>query len=325
MSKHLLRVGLVLSAFLVVCVLVGVGAMFFAELPPAPEHARVAPVFRAPPPAFSMCWVEFSRSEVWGELGAAGFVEAPRWQNTASGLLIRHPKGSLLIDAGYSSHALEELSEVPGLRRLFSSTALDGITWRISAPEALQRVGVTPETLRWLLPSHGHLDHLGGAVDLPGVGVLLTEAERAALSDHRVVVPAHGRAIQDRVAPIVFEAKPYETFDESLDFFGDGSVVIVPLSGHTPGSVGVFVNLGPTKRLLHVGDTVNLEESITRRVPKSALLRWFTDSDQDAASLQVARLSQLHELVPELQIVPAHDRSVYERFFGGEPGCINAE
>src|SRR5205814_6513583 len=71
-----------------------------------------------------------------------------------------------------------------------------------------------------------------------------------------------------------FEPTPYETFDESTDLYGDGSVVVVPLRGHTPGSVGIFLNLSPT--LFYVGDAVDEERGFEERVGKSLILR---DSD----------------------------------------------
>ncbi|PYU86774.1 MAG: hypothetical protein DMG51_04555 [Acidobacteria bacterium] len=120
-----------------------------------------------------------------------------------------------------------------------------------------------------------------------------------------------------------FEPTPYVTFDESTDLYGDGSVVVVPLRGHTPGSVGIFLNLSPTLRLFYVGDAVDEERGFEERVGKSLLLR---DSDNDAplANQIVGQLSELHEKVPELAIVPAHGRSAYKKFFPSGPlSCVS--
>ena len=106
--------------------------------------------------------------------------------------------------------------------------------------------------------------------------------------------------------------------------FGDGVIVVTKIPGHTPGSIATFVNLSPTKRLVHVGDTVNLTESIERRLPKSSIMQFFTDSDAHSAGVSVAKLTQLHELAPELHFLPAHDREAWEKFFGGAPGCVSA-
>ena len=50
------------------------------------------------------------------------------------------------------------------------------------------------------------------------------------------MIAAHTQKFPLADAPTLqFEAKPYETFDESADLYKDGSVVLVPLRGHTPG------------------------------------------------------------------------------------------
>jgi len=181
------------------------------------------------------------------------------------------------------------------------------------------------EGLRWFIPSHMHQDHMGGMVELTKVPVLLPaeELERIRARDPHVV-PEHAKAVEGRMTAMAFEPMPYETFDESFDVFGDGVIVVTKIPGHTPGSIATFVNLSSTKRLVHVGDTVNLAESIERRLPKSTIMQLFTDMDRQGAGASVARLTQLHELAPELHFLPAHDRDAWEKFFGGAPGCVSA-
>jgi N-acyl homoserine lactone hydrolase len=55
-----------------------------------------------------VCWVEFSTNEKSGGYGLAGRSDRDRWPITYSGLLVRHPQGDLLIDAGNSLHFDEE-------------------------------------------------------------------------------------------------------------------------------------------------------------------------------------------------------------------------
>jgi len=54
-------------------------------------------------------------------------------------------------------------------------------------------------------------------------------------------------------------------------------------------------------------------------------MQFFTGRDSEAAGASVARLTQLHELAPELHFQPAHDRDAWEKFFGGAPGCVSAK
>ena len=304
----------------------GAVKLLTAELPPAPAHARAAPSLESLPPV-EVCWLELSRSDVWGQLGTSGLTRTATWRNTASGLLVRHPQGDVLIDAGYSPNVHEEVKQRPPLARFFNESALRGTRDWLSLSAALQKVGASPEGLKWFIPSHAHLDHLGGMVELRQVPVLLPAEEQALIQAWRTrkeVFPEHARAVEGRMTAMAFQPKPYENFDESFDVFGDGVVVVTRIPGHTPGSIATFVNLSPTRRLVHVGDTVNLTESVERRLPKSVLLRFFTDTDADEADTAVARLSQLHELAPELHFLPAHDRDAWEKFFGSAQGCVRA-
>ncbi|MFP2926687.1 MBL fold metallo-hydrolase [Pyxidicoccus sp. 3LG] len=326
MAKVKIRWGRILGLLGVVALVAGGVKLLTAELPPAPPHARVAPDLTALPPV-EVCWLELSRSDVWGQLGTAGLTRTKTWKNTASALLVRHPQGDVLIDAGYSPNVHEEVERRPPLQRFFNGMALRGTRDRSTLAAALQKVGATPEGLKWFIPSHAHLDHLGGMVELRQVPVLVSPEEEQLIRDWRnqkEVYPEHAQAVEGRMTAMTFQPKPYENFDESFDVFGDGVVVVTRIPGHTPGSIATFVNLSPSRRLVHVGDTVSLTESVERRLPKSTVLQFFTDTDADAAGVAVSRLAQLHEQAPELHFLPAHDRDAWEKFFGGAPGCVKA-
>jgi glyoxylase-like metal-dependent hydrolase (beta-lactamase superfamily II) len=195
----------------------------------------------------------------------------------------------------------------------------------------LRRVGEDPAKLRWAILSHAHLDHAGGLMDLPPLPVLLTREELQFAADPSVqakgyVIAAHTQKFPPVAAPTLrFEPAPYETFDESADLYRDGSVVVVPLRGHTPGSVGIFVNLSRTRRLFYVGDAVDDERGFEERAGKSLILQ-DSDNDMALANQIVGRLSELHEKAPGLAILPAHGRSAYKKFFPGGPlSCISGQ
>jgi hypothetical protein len=93
------RWGRVVGALLVLALVAGGVKMLTAEVPPAPPHARVAPRLEALPPV-KVCWVEFARGDYWGQMATAGLTRTGTWRSTVSGLLVRHPQGDVLIDAG---------------------------------------------------------------------------------------------------------------------------------------------------------------------------------------------------------------------------------
>jgi glyoxylase-like metal-dependent hydrolase (beta-lactamase superfamily II) len=277
-------------------------------------------------PAIELCWAEYARNEAWGQVATAGVTNVPTWDVTASGLVVRHPRGDLVVDVGNSSHFTEEIAEYGGYDHFFLANLPGSNRVVQTAPEALRARGVDPAVMFGVVLSHGHVDHAGGVVDLPGVPVYAAAEERAFIegtltkrTEH--VVPAQARAMAGRMHDLVFEKEPYETFDESADVFGDGTVVVVKLFGHTPGSVGTFVNLSPGVRVFHVGDSVNVVEAVERRLTKSVVM-WSTDNDHARADAAVAEIARLHEAAPEIQILPAHDRPAWKRIFGAEPRCI---
>jgi glyoxylase-like metal-dependent hydrolase (beta-lactamase superfamily II) len=311
---------------LLAIVLVSLGVFVVRDQP----IARAAPHAVATPAPVTAsvraCWVEFARNEAPGLAGTAGFTRAHEWNVTVAGLLVRHPKGDVVIDVGNSSAFAQEIEGYGPLDHAWLM-ALPGSNRRVAlAPDALRAAGADPDHLTAII-THMHPDHAGGLVDLPNTRVLLPREELAFAesheSDHDIhVVAAEGRALAGRTDAIAFEPRPYETFDESADIFGDGSVVVVKLFGHTPGSVGVFVNVSPTKRYFHVGDAVNLVEAVERRVTKSFVMT-STDVDRAAADRTVARIAQLHEAAPEIAILPAHDRAAWTRSFGQPNGCAS--
>jgi glyoxylase-like metal-dependent hydrolase (beta-lactamase superfamily II) len=320
-----IRVWLRRALILLVVLAIAAGAAFYVlyfqrdTLPAAPPHARVAPSF-APVRGLAACWVETGNM-------FTGFSFAM----TAGSILVKHPAGDLLIDTGNSTHFDDEVANYPFALRLKLRNLAGQLTPEVALPELLRLVSAEPTKLRWVILSHAHLDHAGGLMDLPRVPVLLTAEELRFAYDPRVqakgyVVPAHTSRFPPLDAPTLkFEPRPYETFDESADLYGDGSVVVVPLRGHTPGSVGIFVNLDPRRRLFYVGDAVDEERGFEERVGKSLLLR-DSDNDPRLANEIVAKLNQLHKLAPELAIIPAHGRSAYLKFFpGGSPSCVSAE
>jgi N-acyl homoserine lactone hydrolase len=290
-----------------------------SPLPEVPPHERVATSFSSLP-GLAACWVE--SGETFGNFS---------FGSTAGSVLIRHPAGDLLIDTGSSSHFNEEVRGYPFRTWLKLRSLAGQLTPKIPLPELLRRVGEDPAKLRWAILSHAHLDHAGGLMDLPPVPVLLTSEELQFAADPRVqakgfVTAAHTQRFPPTNAPTLqFAPRPYEIFDESADLYRDGSVVVVPLRGHTPGSVGIFANLAPGRRLFYVGDAVDDERGFEERVGKSLILQ-DSDDDMALANQVVGRLNELHEKVPELAIIPAHGRSAYKKFFPGGPmSCVSGQ
>lgn len=234
-------------------------------------------------------------------------------------VLVEHPQGRFLFDTGLGAQVAEQFrDEMPvWARPLFAYEHPN------PAVAQLKDAGLaTPERI---FLSHAHWDHASGLVDFADAEVWVPEAERlqAASGQPPAFLPSQLHSPTTKWHPFQFTSGPYAGFDSSLDLFGDGSAVLLPLPGHTPGSTGLLLSLANGQRYFFVGDTVWNHLGVDGPSPKFSIASRIVDGDREAVWQQVLRIRALRDANPGLVIVPAHDSSVHEtlgyfpRFVGG--------
>jgi glyoxylase-like metal-dependent hydrolase (beta-lactamase superfamily II) len=234
-----------------------------------------------------------------------------RRQFAATAVLVRHPKGDVLIDAGFGAQAEEHIRMLPSFRR--SPHSLGS-----TVSEQLDAAGYDRDQLLGVILTHSHWDHVSG-LDSLDVPVLVTGDELGYADHNRADRVFERVAAGHQVRQYGFDGPPHLGFPVSHDLHGDGSVVIVPAPGHTTGSVVVLVTLGPDQRFAFVGDLAWQLDGIARGVQRPLLMRMLADSD----SAQIRRdLDRVIALAPHLRVVPAHDTRAYDGIplLAPEPG-----
>src|SRR5688500_3560671 len=128
--------------------------------------------------------------------------------------------------------------------------------------EQLAKIGVTPAQVSMIGISHYHLDHIGQAADFPQAKLLIGKG------DFDVLGRAGHEARAKFFSPWLQANANVEKVSGDHDVFGDGSVVMLDLPGHTPGHHGLLVQLPKRGAVLLSGDVVHLRENLaSARVP----------------------------------------------------------
>lgn len=120
---------------------------------------------------------------------------------------------------------------------------------------SLKAVGLGPDDIDVVVRSHLHTDHCGCNEFFKKSTIIVhaRELEAAKASD----AVNSGYLVADWDHPI-----PMKIIDGQVDLFGDGKIVIVPLSGHTPGTVGALVRLDRSGEFLLASDAVSIRANL---------------------------------------------------------------
>jgi glyoxylase-like metal-dependent hydrolase (beta-lactamase superfamily II) len=281
---------------------------FLPQTLAVPSAAPIAAPVRSVPAGVRVKAVLAGKMHVRAALAFRGGSFADERGFGTGSVLVEHPSGLVLFDAGFGRNVEAHLRTMPWLMR--QTTRIEK---ERTVAEQLSGAGISPQSLKGVILTHAHWDHVSGLEDLRGVPVWVNKQELEFIhSGDMLTALARQIGTQDyRVYE--FSGGPYLGFGKSHDFFGDGSIVLVPAPGHTPGSIFAFITTTSGERYALVGDTAWQIEGIELPAERPWLSRSLVDSDAEKVRGLLVQVHTLKKAIPDLIVVPAHDRRIWER------------
>ncbi len=239
--------------------------------------------------------------------------------------LIRHPtRGWMLYDTGYAGHFFDATASFPA--RLYR----DVLPVNLPAAEVLVTqlagFGLTPADIGTVIVSHYHGDHIAGLRDFPNARFIALRADTehfAALVGKRWRATMGGH-LPDLLPPDYFDrldaaddcpqhALPdwLTPFETGFDLLGDGSLLGVPLPGHSHGQLGLFLPDADGRPAFLVADACwSLPALREGRLP----LALFINADRPGFLRSFAGLNRIARREPAVALLPSHCTAAWEEY-----------
>ena len=218
-----------------------------------------------------------------------------------------HPtEGVVLFDCGYTRR-------FHGATRSFPQSIYASLTKVTIREEEEARRQVDPDTVRHVLISHLHGDHVGGLRDFPKATCWTSNA-CLVLFDALPQWRSWARGVLKEMFPDDWR-ETCQTFESTSpvhhpelgrghDVFGDGSVLVFPLPGHAKGQHGALVQTedGP---VFLAADAFWDIRAVTERKEPNPIVRVFFD-DMKAYAETLERLRTFHTNHPTIPLLGTH-------------------
>lgn len=168
--------------------------------------------------------------------------EGRKLQLTASCYLIRHADQYMIWDTGYPA--------APG-------ATPSGPTVKVTLVEQLAQLKIKPEQINYVGISHYHGDHTGQAASFPQATLLIGQGDWDVLKGPTPSGTTNAAPLKHWLSG---EGKA-EPVAKDKDVFGDGTVVMLDMPGHTPGHHSLLVKLKEKGAVLLTGDQAHFREN----------------------------------------------------------------
>lgn len=272
---------------------------------------------------------EPARASVVLEVFNSGWVNGPKpivlpgsgwghFRMPALFALIHHPqRGNLLYDTGYSTRFYEATRRFP--YRIMRYLTPAEIEEQDNADRQLARAGVDAEQVQAIILGHGHVDHVPGVVYFPRARVIVDRREWEAMQGpagrvfRKAYLKSLYRDLPNPIDGVDFErdGRPLGPFERTIDLYGDGSLVLVSLPGHSAGHMGLLVRATRGNFFL-IGDAAWVEGNYLDLRPQARIVGAIWSSRADLMD-SMRRIRDFARDNPDTIIIPSHCPASWQR------------
>jgi glyoxylase-like metal-dependent hydrolase (beta-lactamase superfamily II) len=223
--------------------------------------------------------------------------------------------GLTLFDTGYGMEMLKICENFPeSLYAMVTPVILNPEETLLSQ---LDNLGIKPQDVKNIIISHFHADHVGNLKVFSQARFIYSKNEYDHLMSLSRFMKVKAGFLCDLI-PDDFPKRslyledledkainlPYKNFPIGIDLFGDQSLVLVQLPGHSVGHLGVFV-FSPEKTYFLVADACWLEDSYQENIGPMFVTRLILN-DFKTYHKTLNSIHYFSKENPEVVIVPCH-------------------
>lgn len=222
---------------------------------------------------------------------------------------IKHPKGNIIIDGG---NAVECATDARNYWGDICDVYWPEMTEEEGCYNTMKNMGIDPDSIKFVLQSHLHLDHTGAIGRFANATHVVNrkEYEYAYTADWF----AKGGYIRNDFDRANLDWNIININDHDIyDVMGDNSVLMIPTPGHSPGHCSFIVNLPQTGAIMLTADA-----AYTTDHWEDKALPGFLTSAQDAAR-SVAKLRAITDKT-NAKVVTGHDPIEWNKLKKGVDG-----
>ena len=167
--------------------------------------------------------------------------------------VIVHPKGKLIWDGGLPENLVGMVEPFTDPSGAFTVSRKD------SVKNQLKSIGLEINDIDFIALSHSHSDHIGHANAFKNSTWLVQENEYDFITNDSAKIK------QADTYNLIKDLKKIKKLSGDFDVFGDGTVVIKYMPGHTIGHQVLYVDIGLEQPILLTGDLYHFQENRTHQ------------------------------------------------------------